>query len=508
MESPSCGYKPDSTISDTELERQQQFSSQMSGEYYPSWNNSIMPHPHSPRRQNLDDRINRMLSDSPTPGSSQYPPAADYSQYPQQTVHDNSSYLHPPLIPNNHHHPHHSHHPPHPHNNHHGFPYYPEIYPPNQSNFIQPPTGMTDSRYQQAPMNNVHGQPYEENFNAFASPRNFVNNSNLVEITQQKRERQRVGSNQIAVQVGNVLEIVPSNKMPSPEPVKAPVPKPLTLEELKQQAEKKEQMKNRRKTERERKRMAKYLRKEKLRQEIQKYFDAGISIEDSDDETLIKLRPVNINAVAERGIIKKTKVEEKTATPSAPVAKNNNDSKKVLFKDGVMPGETSSDNELHNDNINEHVRKVKLKRKRMRKKRLNQLMKERRKDVPTTQMQIKVHKLDQLEPPSPPPGSPPVHMKQPRLKNITNDMFAVFGVSYDPIYYHLHKMQMMQNENNFQLQPRMQNDNSRYRYQKYNNIEKHPNNSMQYPPQNYLQQQRYCSTPKPMNSSEYFFVLN
>lgn len=486
MESPNNGYKPDSTISDTELERQQQFS-QMN-DYY-AWNSSVMPS-HSPRRPNLDDRINRMLSDSPTQNSSslQYP--IDSSYY---THHDNPQYPHPHMN--------------HSHQNHQGF-YYSDIYPHNQS-FIPPSTNI-DSRYQAPLMMNNHAQSYEENYTAFSSPRNFVNNSNLVEITQQKREKQRVGSNQIAVQVGNCLEIVPCNEIPSPQPVKPPVPKPLSPDEVKQQAEKKEQAKIRRKAERERKRMAKYLRKEKLRQEIQKYFDAGINIEDSDDEALIKLRPINVNAVAERGIIKKPKVEEiltvendnnnKEKEIEKEIDKEENkesSTKKVLFKDGILPGETSSDNELHHHD--EHEKKVKLKRKRMRKQRLNEMIKERKRNLPTNEMQIIVQKQDQLDtapPPSPPFGSPPAHLKQPRLKNITPDMFAAFGVNVDPMYYHLHKIQMMQNEHSFQVPSRVnQNTDNRYRYQNKNH------NNSQYQP-NYPQQ-RYPVPSKPHNSSKY-----
>lgn len=488
MESPNNGYKPDSTISDTELERQQQFS-QMN-DYY-SWNSSVMPS-HSPRRPNLDDRINRMLSDSPIQNSSslQYPIDSSYYAH-----HDNPQYTHPHMN--------------HSHQNHQGF-YYSDIYPHNQS-FIPPPTNM-DSRYQAPIMMNNHAQSYEDNYNTFSSPRNFVNNSNLVEITQQKREKQRVGSNQIAVQVGNCLEIVPNNEIPSPQPVKPPVPKPLSPEEIKQQAEKKEQAKIRRKVERERKRMAKYLRKEKLRQEIQKHFDAGINIEDSDDEGLIKLRPINVNAVAERGIIKKPKNEDVPTAENSKEkqqiemeiekenveAKKESNTKKVLFMDGILPGETSSDNELNHDN--EHEKKVKLKRKRLRKQRLNEMIKERKKNLPTNEMQVIVQKQDQLDtapPPSPPFGSPPAHLKQPRLKNITPDMFAAFGVNVDPMYYHLHKIQMMQNEHSFQFTPRGNNHNNdnRYRYQN-----KHHNNS-QYQP-NYPQQ-RYSVPPKTHNSSKH-----
>lgn len=482
MDSPTVSYKPDSTISDTELERQQQFS-QM-GDYYQSWNSSIMPS-HSPRRPNLDDRINRMLSDSPTPGSSSvYPPYQDVP-YPS---HDNSQYLHPPI-------------------NHHGF-YYNESYPQNHT-FIPPPVNM-DPRYQQPMMNS---QPYDEGFNSFPLPQNFVNNSNLVEITQQKREKQRVGSNQIAVQVGNLMEIVPQSNSnhsistksspPAPLPVE-PVVKPLSAEEMKQQAEKKHQARQRRHIERQRKRLAKHMRKEKLREEIQKYFDAGINIEDSDDESLIKLRPINVNAVAERGIIKVKSTEEEVPKKSEKDAKES--TKKVLFKDGIMPGETSSDNEHHHTEIDEITKRQKMRRKRARKNRLNQLVKERKKVASTEEVQVTVQKQDQLDtapPPDPPAGSPPLHLKQPKLKKITSDMFATFTVNQDPICFYIQKYQL-QSAGSLHYQPR---NDPRHRYHKHNNeYNKHPNNSQYhsgYPPQH----QRYGGPSKLINSSKAIFNI-
>jgi hypothetical protein len=455
------GYKPDSTISDTELERQQQFAAQ-GGDFY-SWNPSMPPH--SPRRQNLDERIHRMLSDSPTPANAQQQMYPQDGSFPYPQIHDNHHY-------------------------HQGL-YYPDLYPAqNQSSFMPPPASLQippiDSRYP------AHHN-FEDNFSAFPSPR-YVNNSNLVEITQQKRERQRAG-NQVAVQVGNCLEIVPSSKMLTP-PQEVPVAaasKSLSPEEIRLQSERKEQVKLRRKADRERKRMAKFVRKEKLRQEIQKYFDAGINIEDSDDESLIKLRPVNVNAMAERGIIKKSRDEQETAAAAAADKRE----RRVLFTDGVHAGETSSDEENNADS--EHTKKLRLKRQRVRKRRLNVLVKERKSCSGSSEMDLldmmKMDLLIEATVPDPPVNSPPHHLKQPQLKVVTADMFAAFAVNHEPMYYHLHKLQAQQEAAAAYSTP-SRNSNDRYRYNKH-----------QPPPQQsqYMQQpqQRYCIPPKPLNSSKF-----
>lgn len=346
-----------------------------------------------------------------------------------------------------------------------------------------------DSRY---PPHNS----FDDSFNNFPSPR-YINNSNLVEITQQKREIQRVGSNKVAVQVGNCLEIVPSSKIPTPPQEFAIKSKSLSPEEIRQQSERREQAKLRRKADRERKRMAKFVRKEKLRQEIQKYFDAGISIEDSDDETLIKLRPINVNAIAERGIIKKSKDADAEENLQAAADKKE---KRVLFTDGVHAGETSSDEENNADS--EHTKKLRLKRKRIRKKRLSLLVKERKNATASSELDIIVQKQDQLietAAPEPPLNSPPPHLKQPQLKVITADMFAAFAVNHEPMYYHLHKLQAQQESaaaaaaaNAYHMPSR--NSNDRYRYNKH----QPPPQQSQYMPQ------RYCIPPKPLNSSKFF----
>lgn len=443
-ESPIGGYKPDSTISDTELERQQF----MQSEQY--WNSAVM----SPKRLNLDDRIHRILSDSPTiinnlntNMSSCYSTDNMYQPY---TIHDNQ----------------------------HSEMYYSDLYynnPSNVSEFI-PPHHLP--RYQQT-MNNL--QHFDDTFNNCSSSRNFVNNSNLVEITQQNRERQQIGSNQVAVQVGNVLEIVPSNKISTPpDEIKT---KALSQEEIKQQQEKKEQAKLRRKVDRERKRMAKFVRKEKMRLEIQRYFDAGINIEDSDDEKLIDVREIDIFAIPDRSIMKKSNLEEKSTNV-----------KKVLFSDGFAPGEVSSEHE--NDDNNDHeVVKEKLKRKKMRKRRLKILKKKKSKALSISDMEILLNYPDTKEinpiPPSPPLGSPPIHLKQPRLKKITTDMFAAFTVNLEPIYYHMHRYQENAS-NSYQIISRGSKNIERVsRYTK--NLQGGP------PLYSHHQQQRHCFPAKSHN---------
>lgn len=431
MDSP-VGYKPDSTISDTELERQHQY---MQEEFYLSkWNNSS-----SPKRPNLDDRIHRMLSDSPTHVANSnahhiYQP--DAYPYPMQ------------------------------HENHNGI-FYQDLY--NANNQMPPPPVHLQSQPFLSQSMNHHG-PYDE-FNNFSSPRNFVNNSNLVEITQQKRERQRAGSSQ-AVQVGNVLEIVPNNKIvTSPETPNEHYDKskPLSPEQMRQQAEKRMQAKLKRKVDREIKRTAKQMRKEKLRQEIRRYLDAGVTAENSDDENLIPLRAINVTATADRSIMKKVKSETKNG-------------KKVLFRDGILPGETTTEDDEVED---ENSVIMKQRRMKLRKKRLMQLVEHQTmnslnvlKDV------IDDPELEKAPPPLAPLDTPPVHLKQPRLKKVTLEMFAAFPVNPEPIYYYIQKMQQANGYHQAVPPPRM---NDRFHYYK----KQPPPNVGQSP--NYLQQRSAIS---------------
>lgn len=329
---------------------------------------------------------------------------------------------------------------------------------------------------------NHHGQ-YDE-FNEFSSPRNYVNNSNLVEITQQKRDRQRAGSSQ-AVQVGNVLEIVPNNKVATPpETPRESIDKTKSLspEQMRQQAEKRVQAKLKRKVDRERKRASKHTRKEKLRQEIQRYFDTGVTAETSDDEFLIPLRIVNITATPERGIIKKTTSEEKS-------------SKKVLFSDGILPGETTSEDDEIEENENSSM--VKHRRKKFRKKRLMQLIKSQTLNGLSDSSDVANDpELEKAPPPAPPADAPPAHSKQPRLKKVTLEMFAAFPVNPEPIYYYIQKMQQA---NGFQTAvPPPIRMNDRFHYYK----NKPPPNVGQSPGYIQQQQQQRSAISKQPNSGE------
>lgn len=312
---------------------------------------------------------------------------------------------------------------------------------------------------------NHHGS-YSNEFNNFSSPRNFVNNSNLVEITQQKRKAR---SSQ-AVQVGNVLEIVPNTKIVTPtdyEVSKNPTDKSesLTTEEIRHRAERSNQLKLKRKVDRERKRTAKHLRKEKLRQEIQRYFDSGVTVDYSDDESLVSLRAVNVGATPTQSIIKTAKSD----------ASNN---KKVLFSDGILPGETTSEDDDETSQV------AKNRRKKFRKKRLMQLIKTQiinnSKDLTESVNDLEVEKGP---PPSAPIDLPPAHLQQPRLKKITVEMFAAFPVNPEPIYYFYQKLQQTQ-QHSYQTAPPQRLNNDRFHYYK----KQPPPNVAQSPV--YMQQQR------------------
>lgn len=444
MDSP-IGYKPDSTISDSELERQQYMQEEF---YLSQWNNTLQS---SPKRPNLDDRIHRMLSDSPTNNAAPNAPNAyqpDGYPYPQ----DNQNGM-----------------------------FYPDIYQVDIHQMPPPPLQLQSPRFVQ-PMN--HHGPYDE-FNNFVSPRNFVNNSNLVEITQQKRDRQRAGSSQ-AVQVGNVLEIVPTNKIvTSPETPKetSEKTKGLSPELAKQKAEKRSQAKLNRKVDRERKRMAKHSRKEKLRQEIQRYLDAGVTADQSDDENLIPLRDVNISALADRGIIRKGQNEIKSV-------------RKVLFSDGILPGEMTSEDDV--GELSDSTLIARNRRKKSRKKRLMQLVKSQKVNgqIEIDDAAIDID-LEKAPPPAIPQDAPPPHLRQPRLKKITVEMFAAFPVNLEPIYYYIRKMQLANGfHQHHQTVPPPSRLNDRFHYYK-----KQPPPNMGQSP-SYMQQQR-GAIPKLPNSGKF-----
>lgn len=412
MESPSV-YKPDSTISDTELERQQQMHND---DFYGQWSNQ-----NSPKRANLEDRISNTITDSPT-----------YLQQQEQM---------------------------------------------RQQQYLGYPCNEFAYDNQQMLQNDMYGM-YDE-YGNYVSSRNYVNNSNLVEITQQKREKQRVESSQVAVQVGNVLQIVPTKA----------VPPQVEIEKQKSisAAEKRAQSKARRKIARERKRQEKASKKEKLRQDIQKFFDAGITADHSDNEELVPLRNVNITAIADKGILKKIKTEGRNE-------------RRVLFKDGILPGESTSDEgDLENDTIR-ITKKVKL--EKFRKKRLSRHVKGQHFNGKQESNEI-FNEIDseKLPPPNAPIDSPQPNLLQPRLKKITPEMFAAFPVDPSPMYYYIEqlKVQMAQSNGYHHQQqqqpsknlPRGQNERFSY-YKKFepppiHNQQQH--NIGQF--QNHSQQQHY-----------------
>lgn len=235
----------------------------------------------------------------------------------------------------------------------------------------------------------------------------FINNSNLVEIsmsTHQKRERMRIESNQRAVQVGNVLEIVPSSDFNLSE---------TNLSSLREN-------KLRRSSMRERKRNEKSYRKEILRKEIQRLLDAGINFEDSDEEST--LDPVNINMISTRSILKKS---------NNLVSKKN----RVKFGDGLFPFESSD-----KDDENEDLENI-LKRKVVR-RRTSQRAVLKMKSLNCKEKTTEFAKTNSSNSPSPPNDEPPMQLKQPKLKIITPDLFASFSINPEPIYFYLQKIQI------------------------------------------------------------------
>lgn len=252
----------------------------------------------------------------------------------------------------------------------------------------------------------THHVDHEQMYSDFSTTSQyFINNSNLVEIsTHQKRERFRIESIQKTVQVGNVLEIVPSsefNILPPSEP---------NLNSLCE-------IKLKRNTLREKKRNEKSKRKEILRKEIQKLLDAGINFEDSDEEFL--LEPINIDMASSKSILKKSK---------SVISKNN----RVKFGDGLFPFESS---ELEENEELENVLKRKIVRRRTCQR---QVLKMRSLNCDSTP---KFANKNFPNSPSPPNENPPMHLKQPKLKKITPDLFASFSINPEPIYFYLQKIQ-------------------------------------------------------------------
>lgn len=255
-------------------------------------------------------------------------------------------------------------------------------------------------------------QQYYDDF--YAASKGFINNFNLVDITKQHRDRQRAESNQIAVQVGNVLEIVPNAEIPAPEQKETVEVDPKLLKE-------------KRKMVRERKRKLKKKRKEQLRKEIQRYFDEGINIEDSEDDEIL-VEPLRKIENTVKGIIKTSKSDKKIE-------------KRVMFGDGFYPFESSDHEEmsLQEKSIRKAIRK------RIGRKSSTVFNAPSIHSDAVVKTQKKAEQYENISPPSPPPGQPSEKFPQPELKHIPPDLFASFSINFNPIYYFLQKLQYQQN---------------------------------------------------------------
>jgi hypothetical protein len=273
----------------------------------------------------------------------------------------------------------------------------------------------------------LENQQYYDEF--YSASKSFINNYNLVDITQQRRDRQRAESNQIAVQVGNVLEIVPNAEIPAVEPNEIVEIDPRELKE-------------KRKLVRDRKRKLKKKRKEQLRKEIQKYFDEGINIEDSEEEEMLG-EPMKRCESTPKSIIKSSNSEKK------------ND-RRVMFGDGFYPFESSDHEEL---SLQEKLNRKAI-RKRIIKKTSNAAVKmasTHRDEAAKARKQAEHY--ENIPPPSPPPGQPSETCLQPELKHIPPDLFASFSINYNPIYYFLQKFQYHQNGHMKTSSPSVRNKN-------------------------------------------------
>jgi hypothetical protein len=261
IQSPVSGYKKslaDSTISDAELESQISFSNVYSksygyygptdGEHHlmcnPEMVKSEVPGRESPQRMSLDERINSVL----------YPP--DQMHYQQQQP----MYNYPPD----------------------------PAYQQSQYPYHQPPPPLPQQN-EYYPQNYYNKRQYQH--------QSFVNNSNLVSISSRGPPitKPQSSKNQV-VQVGNVLEIVPT-KMP-PESVASATlaeqespsdgPKPLTVDQIRELHERKAELKLKKLQDREKKREEKGRRKEKIKLELKRLLEKHVNeppaTETSDEE--------------------------------------------------------------------------------------------------------------------------------------------------------------------------------------------------------------------------------
>lgn len=256
-------------------------------------------------------------------------------------------------------------------------------------------------------------QQYYDEF--YSASKSFINNYNLVDITQQRRDRQRAESNQIAVQVGNVLEIVPNAEIPSTELHEG---KEIDPEELREK----------RKLARDRKRKLKKRRKEQLRKEIQRYFDEGINIEDSEEDE-ISVEPMK----------KSEDTVLKSIIKNSESAKNKD--RRVMFGDGFYPFENSDHEEM---SFQEKLNRRAIRKRVVHKLKITSKASSSQRDE-LTQTKKQAEYYENIPPPSPPQGQPSEKCLQPALKHIPPDLFASFSINFNPIYYFLQKFQYHQN---------------------------------------------------------------
>lgn len=256
--------------------------------------------------------------------------------------------------------------------------------------------------------------PLDQYYDEFYSnSKSFINNFNLVDITQQRRDRQRAESSlrEIAVQVGNVLEIVPNAEIIE------------NTVEAKSDINPKE-LKEKRKLYREKKRMMKKKRKELLRKEIQNYFDEGINIEDSEEESVFVERSKIIEETP-KGIIKSSNSE-----------KQNN--RRVIFGDGFYPFESSD----HEEIILREEPNRKINRKRKIKEGSKAFKEAEQNKLKTV---AKQHADYYENVPPPPPSGQPTSCMQPELRVIPPDLYEKLPISLNPIYYYCQKMHYQNN---------------------------------------------------------------
>lgn len=237
------------------------------------------------------------------------------------------------------------------------------------------------------------------------APQESPNDSPMLpDSTENKPEIKSFRRNQSICTVGEVSSSgIPYEK--SPEGI-VEVPRNSKIMKSPKDLQLHNEKRNKRKYKRDMKRVEKEMRKMKLREEIQRYTDAGIHLEmwetkrSSADEELRKLQQFNVfqiggsknpiiqsnNQVALEGI--------RNASNARKTAKNRltqRDKEKLFTKKIIAAAKKSSD------------------------------------------------QCGLLSPPSPPPGAPPMHVPQPILCQIQNNLFELLPVMLQPIEHEIKK---------------------------------------------------------------------